>query len=256
ADTSSAITRTLLAFAAFPLAFLMVAAYADGVALALIFAALLCARRAAWRWAALWAALAGLTHPIAIILVLPLLWEYGRQRGWFSQLGARSGPTMAGAPSLFAPLALVAAPLTMALYLLFVLVRFGDPLLAFAATGVAGQASGFLAPAGSYAQASALADLGLFLIFVALTLASVRRAPIAFTLFMAGLLLVCLTTGVVTGSDPAFNAARYLLAAAPIFLVVGRWMERRPWFDLLVVGGGFTLQAIFAIVFLWGGWVA
>ncbi len=270
-EMSSAISRTLLAFAAYPLAFLLVATYSDGVALALIFAALLCARRRAWRWAALWAALAGLAQPLAIILVAPLLWEYGRQRGWFIRpvaqagrapaVGAASAPVETNAASRggdawIGALAVVAAPLTVALYLSFVQLRFGDPLLAFGTVSAAGHVSDFLAPAGSFAQGRALADLALVVIAMVLTLVAVRRAPVAYTLFMAGLLLVCLTTGGVTGSDPALNAGRILLAAAPCFLLLGRWMERRPWLDLLVVGGGFTLQAICALLFLWGGWVA
>ncbi len=272
-------SRTLLAFLAFPLAFVLVAPYSDGVALACIFAALLCARRGAWRWAALWAALAGLTQLTALILVAPLLWEYARQHGGFARLttrlrlalpgqGAATGgggdtdnnSAIIGAASStalrFGALAVVAAPLVVALYMVFLLVRFGDPLLFLTASPIVGQPSGFLAPADSFLQARALADLALVAIFAVLTLAIIRRAPITLTLYLLGLLLLCVTTGVLTGSDPSLAAARYLLAAAPIFLLLGHWMERRPWLDLLVVFGGFAFQAIFAMIFLWGGWLA
>jgi len=272
--------RALLAFVAFPLAFVLVAPYSDGVALAFIFAALLCARRGAWRWAALWAALAGLTQPIAIILVAPLLWELARQHGGFTPLVAqlrvalpgqiassdgdrdaqRSSVTEASITNStairYGALAVVAAPLGMALYMVFLLFRFGDPVLFFTASPVPHQPSGFLAPADSFLQARALADLALVVIAAGLTLAMTRRAPVTLTLYLLGLLLLCLSTGVLTGSDPTLTAGRYLLAAAPLFLLLGHWMERRPWLDLLVIFGGFAFQAIFAMIFLWGGWLA
>jgi hypothetical protein len=55
--------------------------------------------------------------------------------------------------------------------------------------------------------------------------------------------------------DPFNGEGRYVMAAVPLFLLLGRWMVRRPWLEMLVVGGGFMLQALFLGFFLRGGWV-
>ena len=46
-----------------------------------------------------------------------------------------------------------------------------------------------------------------------------------------------------------------MLPAAPIFLLLGRWVRRRPSVDTLTIGGGFALQALFTAYFLTGGYL-
>src|SRR5258708_4680431 len=75
-DTATRSTRLL---AAYPLAFFLASGYSDGLFLALAAFVLFFARRGEWRWAVLCAFLAGLTRLTAVILILPLLWEYVRQ---------------------------------------------------------------------------------------------------------------------------------------------------------------------------------
>jgi hypothetical protein len=55
--------------------------------------------------------------------------------------------------------------------------------------------------------------------------------------------------------DYLMSAGRFLLVAAPAFLLLGRWSARRPWLDLLLVSGGFLLQAVLLTFFLSGGWL-
>jgi Gpi18-like mannosyltransferase len=69
--------------AAYPFAFLLTAAYTEGPFLAAVVFTLYFARRGSWRWAALAALIAGLTKAMALALILPLAWEYGRQHGWW-----------------------------------------------------------------------------------------------------------------------------------------------------------------------------
>ncbi|MGH2516544.1 MAG: mannosyltransferase family protein, partial [Ktedonobacterales bacterium] len=81
--TGRAAPETIRVFAAYPLAFFLAAPYTEGVFLALAVFGLLAMRQGRWRWATLCAALAMLTRPTGIILLPPLLFEYGRQRGWW-----------------------------------------------------------------------------------------------------------------------------------------------------------------------------
>lgn len=81
-ETLGAARRTMTLVAAAPLALFLTAAYSDSLFLALACATLLCARRGQWRAAALWACLATFTRPTGVILIAPLLYEFGRQMGW------------------------------------------------------------------------------------------------------------------------------------------------------------------------------
>jgi hypothetical protein len=96
-------------------------------------------------------------------------------------------------------------------------------------------------------------DAAAVLGFAAVTLAAARRAPFSFTLFMAGLLYLSVSAPVPGQSDLIASAGRYLTAAAPAFLAIGRWTRTRPWLDLAVVAGGFLLQAVLLETFLAGG---
>jgi hypothetical protein len=80
---------TVLVFAAFPLAFFLAAAYTEGLFVACAAWALLAVRRGWWYRAGLFALLAGLTRSTAVILVLPLAYEFARQHGWLAWLAAR-----------------------------------------------------------------------------------------------------------------------------------------------------------------------
>src|SRR5262249_36511502 len=75
--------RVVRAIAAYPLALFLFAGYSEGIFIALVAFAFFFARRADWKWAALAAFPAGVTRATAVALVLPLLWEYGRQHGWW-----------------------------------------------------------------------------------------------------------------------------------------------------------------------------
>ncbi|HEV2457367.1 MAG TPA: hypothetical protein VGS80_03310, partial [Ktedonobacterales bacterium] len=88
-DGPAAAPWVLRATIAYPLAFFLAAPYTEPLFLALATCALLFARRGTWRLAAAAAFLAGFTRLTAIVLVLPLAWEYGRQAGWWEQVRRR-----------------------------------------------------------------------------------------------------------------------------------------------------------------------
>ena len=267
--------RAIRVAAAYPLAFFLAAPYTEGLFLAFAAGSLFCARRGAWLWAALWAFLAGLTRPTSIVLILPLLWEFGRQHDWWRMASSewwRQGHWRAPLRLLEASAVTEAAavmgavPLAIGLFALYCWQRFGDPLIFLRAQRIywshmlmppwqgLSLALGhyFAAPAWTYLQSWLLVDLAPLAIFALLTLATIRRIPFAFTLYMLGLLYMATATPLIGYSDTFRSVGRYLLASAPIFLLLGRWTERRPWLDLLIVSGGFLLQAVFTLHWLLG----
>ncbi|MBF6590525.1 MAG: hypothetical protein IVW57_08325 [Ktedonobacterales bacterium] len=192
-----------------------------------------------------------------------------RQPSWWWQGRWRTAPRVR---ALIAAVGTIgAAPAAIALYMAFLGLRFGHPLLwlhvqrifwrrdAMPIISSVGGAIGqvFDMPPWTYWQARELVDLAPVLIFGLLTLLSVRRMPFAFTLYMVGLLYLAISTPVLDSPDPdmLISAGRFLVVAAPIFVLLGRWTERRPWLDLLLVSGGFLVQAILAAFFFAYGWL-
>ncbi len=263
-SVSSVVMRVAVIY---PLAFFLAAPYTESLFLMLAAAALLCVRRGSWRWAALWALLAALTRPTGVILFLPLVWEVGRQCGWWQREWWRDGRwrDLLRSPRAVLDCALVigAVPLAIAGYALVCRLRFGDALAFIHAEtywnhtaepfwSLARTLLGSLirTPAGTYWQARVLLDLLPVLAFAAITLIVIRRTPLAFTLYMAGLLFLCVSAPVNNVPDPWVSAGRYLVAAAPVFLTVARWLRGRPALDTAVVSAATLVQAACLIAFL------
>jgi hypothetical protein len=152
------LSRTVLIAAAAPLAFFLAAAYSDSLFFALAVFALLAARRGAWRWAILCGMLAGLDRFTAVILILPLAWEFATQHGWrphrprlpWRARTPAPAPPLRGEDRPAPPLPVgegaggwgwpgartlalgaavaAAAPVGIGLYAAYLWARFGDPL--------------------------------------------------------------------------------------------------------------------------------
>lgn len=111
--------RSVWCLALFPAAGIMAFAYSEPLALLLTLTVVWFARRRGW-WAAALAGLAlGLTRPVGALVVVLLVWEVWRQRGWL-----RAAPRRAAAvgAALVAPVAGTVG------YLLWVGARLGDPM--------------------------------------------------------------------------------------------------------------------------------
>jgi hypothetical protein len=297
-------TRALRLAAAYPLAFFLAAAYTDGLFFGLAVFALFFARRGRWYLAALCAFVAALTRITALALILPLAWEYARQRGWLSGIASSvrraaaslsrvvpSPPALATpsatpsaprteSPSPVAPIRLLhaaktlavgvlvagAAPLGLGLYMRYLGLTFSDPL-SFAHAAAAGWYHVtlppwvsiplglrlfFALPPWSYGQAQIALDLGAVFVFATLTILAARQLPFAFTLYMAGLLSLAVASPTIfAGNANIFSSAgRYLIPSAPIFLLLSRWVAKRPALASLLVDGGFLVQAALATLWL------
>ena len=258
---------------AYPLAFFLTAGYSDGLFFGLAAFTLFFARRGRWYPAMICALLAGLTRITALVLILPLAWEYVRQQGWLGQtfwrkLRLRLWRTWARLLGSVGTGALVvaAAPLGLGIYMRYLAVTFHDPL-----TFVHAEQRGWYhvsllpwqsfgmnlhnftsSPAWSYPQAQQLVNTLPVVIFALLTLVAARRMPMAFTLYMLGLLYVSIASPTVyVGNTNIFSSAgRFLIPAAPIYLVLARWTEKRPALHALVVDGGLLVQATLATLWL------
>ncbi len=120
-------------------------------------------------------------------------------------------------------------------------------------------------PPASFEQARVLVDLAPLLLALVLTILTaalgwrlrLARLPVSFLLYLAGLLLICLVSPVVGSQFPEMfvSVGRYLLAAIPLYLVVGRLWQRWPWLETALLGGGFALQALLVACVLTGGWL-
>jgi hypothetical protein len=65
---------------------------------------------------------------------------------------------------------------------------------------------------------------------------------------MCGLLTLIVISPITWSPDTYASAGRFLIPAAPIFLLLARWSSRRPGLDLFLVGC-FLLQG--ALLTLW-----
>lgn len=262
--------------AAYPVAYFLFAPYTEGTFLACVVFCFFCARRGSWWWAALCAFLAGLTRPTAVALVLPLAWEYGRQHGWWrldtwrARWRVDNWRRLLPTRRMLQGVAVVGAmPAALGCFMLFCGLRYGDPLLFNTSqTLIHGHVSWpiwqtlkelvhrFLHQTDFGGLRILLfLDGGTLLLFAGIVLANVRKLPFLYTLYMLGLLYLQLTVPIPRQYELVGSAARYLLPSVPVFLLLARWMERRPWLELLLVGGGFLLQALFALLFINGYWI-
>lgn len=259
---------TVWLVAAYPFAFLLAAPFTEATFLACAALALLFARRGRWPLAALFAFLAGLSRTTGLILVLPLAWEFARQRGWTSARWwrQRRPPAMAEVLGFLGVGA--AVPLAFLAYIAYLAARFHDPLAFVHAQAAWSRGltppwttvnliGSHLAaqPAWGYWQLLILLDLGLFIGFALVTVLAARRLPISLTLFSAGLLALSFASPARDYVDVLTGTDRFLTGAVPVFLVLAIWSDTRPNFQLGLLSTGFLLQAALAVFYLSGGWL-
>ncbi|MGZ6376615.1 MAG: hypothetical protein ACXWPI_18085, partial [Ktedonobacterales bacterium] len=77
-------------------------------------------------------------------------------------------------------------------------------------------------------------------------LGAVRPLPLVYTLYLAAIVAMCVTQPVVNVQFPnvVLGSGRYITAAVPLWLALGRWIERLPGLQALLLGGGWALQAL------------
>jgi hypothetical protein len=229
---------TLLALAFFPTAFFLNATYTESLFLALSAGSLWAIRvRRNLLLACILAGFATATRNVAIFLVVPLLYEWIKQGGIKEPRERWRGLYLALAPS-----GLIA-------YMGYLWIKFGDPLIFYSsqkywereATGpiVAATRAWETAveemdvlrdPAlwahptvpnlvDNFDHANSVYNLAFLVFALIVLLAGVRELPLSLTLY--GLLLVVVPALYGTPENPLMGIPRYVLAAFPIFIVLG-----------------------------------
>lgn len=255
--------RTVAAALLWPAAPFLGVVYPESTLLLAVTAALYHARRGQWGRAGLWAALAGLTRGIGLLIVVPLLIEWHTQR-----------PARAAYPPrqrLVGLLALVAAPLGFLGFLALLDWQIGSPRAYFDAQTALGPGS-LHDPLGL----NTLRDLPAVL---ARTAPAVRGYPVGIlpfqvpaTIDSAALLVAALAglwltlhvrrsyglfvlVGVVAIAlvNGLPGSTRHLLFLAPLYLALGTW-SRRPVGGYLAAMLGLALVALTLFLMVNGFW--
>jgi hypothetical protein len=254
--------RALLYLAVFPTAFFLAAPYAESLLLLFSIGAFLALRRGNWVAAGALAALATMSRPQGILLVVPIAAEWAlrasAQRAWPHLAQIVKAAIGVGLPVV-----------TLALYTLYLHARFGIwtaisdaqrnggqrgfdwPLIGFPR---AAKALVDYGPNPNFYQVHILLDAAFTLAFIVLTVATVRRLPSAYTLYAWALLALVIFTSAHNWYALSSNM-RYMLASFPLFLLLGRRGEgREVETGILLIS--LPLLMVLTTAFLLGSWVA
>lgn len=247
---------------AYPFAWSWTAPYAEGFFLAFAALTLLWARQGRWYLAALVALLAGLTRSLAAILIVPLVWEFARQRDWLKRV-SRHTPFSWRAVRSAVPGVVVAAavPAGMSLFFGYLYLRFHDfllplhtqlkfwdhrPMAQWTSFWIAFQ---YLFKYGASGNGLLAVDLALIIGSALIIIVAVRQVPLSYTLYMVGFLYLITAAPFIYDRDIFTGTPRYLASAIPIFLILAQWSGTRPWLEKSLIAGGFMLQAVFTVGF-------
>ncbi len=250
-----------LALAFFPTAFFLNAVYTEALFLALTAGAVWAAGvRRDLLLAGVFGALAAATRNVGVLLMIPLLFEWMRQRREFGRRGL---------------LGVALVPMGLAGYALFLWMRFGEPLLfarqqraywerepasPLTTAGDAWRSAGegmkyvldpstlFLSTSATPAlDASNAFNLAFLAVFFVVMVAGFVVLPPGLSLYT--FLIVLLPVLTPAPRFPLMSMPRFVLGAFPVFLVLGYLLSRsRPtlvlWL-LLGSGAGVALTALF-----------
>jgi hypothetical protein len=226
-----------------PPAAVLVLGYAEALLLCFAIATFLNLRQGRWWWAAIFAALAGLTRPVGMTLALPALLEAARgvrnlpRRAWLPRLAAVAGPVAGGST-----------------YLVWAGRERGDWLLPLRLQNTTELRGGWANPVATVWEATRELVAGEHLgeglhvpwiiVFGILLVVALRALPASYGAWSAVLLLAALT-GHTLGSFE-----RYGLGAFPLVLALAI-LTRRPDVERAVlVGCGAALAGFTALLFL------
>lgn len=253
----------------YPFAFVLATGYSESLFLAESVFCLLFARRGWWPAAAVAALLAGATRPTAVVLVAPLLWEYVRQQrsswpsAWTSPRSWwRALPSLAGGAAVVG-----AAPAAIAGYMAYQWRHYGSPFTSFEVEGATWDRhltppwltarailhSLLIGPHWSAHETKLLATILAVVAILAVTLLGLRRAPFAFSLYMLGLIGLSVATPSLVYYEVIASAGRFLAVSAPAFILMGRWITRRPALEFPVTSVLLVVQVMLAVGYLYDG---
>ncbi len=230
----------------FPTSFFLSAVFSESLFLLFTVAAVYYARTGRWWLAGAFGAFSTLARPLGVLLVVPLVWEYIRQRD------RRPGVLH---PSV---LWLGLLPLAYVGWAFYLYRITGDPMASFTAqTSWARHLTFPWATIGDFVQRSlsphgftnSQLDLLFGAIFLVLVLASWRTTGPTYALAASVLYLPIVSTGTVQ------SVTRFCLVIFPAFVVLAQ-AGRAAWFNRVYVAGAAILGGFLMAIFAVGYWVA
>jgi hypothetical protein len=242
--------RSTLYLAIFPTAFFLLAAYTESLFLLLTLAAFIAAHEKRWWLAGTLGFFSALTRLQGVVLVIPLLYMYLRDRSFHPSrlrvdvLGPLMIPLGAVLFLAYQYLIVGSAPLTDT-YQTQLYARFVWPWDNIIAT-----CREMLSPAGSFVS---VLNLGMASVFLAMTILSFGRLPREYGIYMAVTLCTLMVRR--TTLQPLVSMSRYVLVLFPAFMLWGRW-GRNPWVQRLIVYPSVALLLYLCGQFAMWGWVA
>lgn len=226
----------------FPAAFYFSCFYTESIFFFLSVASLYAAQRRAWMWAAVAAALLGVTRPQGILILPVLGWLYLTSIGWrLNRLH----------PSL---LWLLITPIPLMLFLGWVGQATGDFLAPISAQQTwkkvfAMPWTTLFAPLFPNPQITPLEQAAVLLFIIVAVIACWRLPSAAYGLWVLGLILPALFTGILTSS------LRYVVVCIPVFIVLAQW-GARPTLDRILQMLFFAIQVALMVAWSQFYWVA
>ncbi len=244
-DTETA-ARAGLYLLVFPTSFFLSAVYPESLFLALVLAAFYYARKDRWGLAGSAGALAALTRPHGVLILVPLLLEYGTQRNF--KLGRGS----------LRALALGLIPMGFLVWVALLYRISGDPWLFLKTQSAWGRsiaapwnvlANFFDGPLVLHGTDHSLLDLGFTILFCILIYLAWGRIRPSYVLYATLHFSVTVCSGLLV------STMRYGLEMFPMFLILalaGRRNGFDRWYIIASTGLGAVLLAMFALWY----WVA
>jgi hypothetical protein len=242
--------RSVTYLAIFPTAIFFLAAYTESLFLFLTLAAFYYAKEKRWWLAGALGFLSSLTRLQGIVLIIPLLYMYLRDRAFRL---SRLRPDI---------LALIVIPGGAALFLAYQHLSIGSTsLLATYQTelhalfvlpwdNIIASIQKVLSPEGTFIN---VLNLTVTCLFLAMTALSFRKLPLEYSIYMLVTIFVLLLRR--TTLQPLVSMSRYVLVLFPAFMMWGHW-GRNPRFQRLVVYPSVALLLYLSGQFAMWGWVA
>jgi hypothetical protein len=274
---SEAATLTVVLVAFFPTALFLSAAYTESIFLLLTLAAVYAARTERWWLAGLTGGLAAFSHSNGVLVLVPLalLYLYGPRLASATSAGGSLRPRYRLRPDAAW---LLAVPLGLVLYLVYLWLAHGTPFQPFVAEqeiyhhwfagpggalvvaflhlphdiSLVAQSHGTLVGRNDPLSWNAheLIDLAFALTAVAALAAAWRRIPRAYSIYALVSLVFLLS---VPGKlEPLESFSRYMLPLFPLFMGAAAWMTRHRRVTTAWLIASCVLLTVFSG--LWGLW--
>ncbi len=256
-DDPGTAQRAVAYLIAFPAAYYLAISYSEALYLLCVLGVFYFARQGKWWWSGAVAFLAGLARLHGALLIVPLGYEYLRQKQWNWRAILR--------PEI---IAVFAAPLGVLAFNLYLNWQFGQPagyfspyfeiqtlffkgiraeaFPTFPGMTLANTLFGFLNGVPSTESAAVMAATIFLLI---MTVEVWARLPRVYGVYLLTVLLFQLIGG------DLISMPRFVVPMFPAFIALGQ-MGKRPWADRLILIPSLLLQGVLALMFTKGYWIA